>query len=127
MSRLGKHLRCSKCLGRPDHIKVTHQMPNGPHWEPQNEKNRVLAVGRCEDEAWRGSGKLRIVTVWPCMATDHYTPRGKRRSTLLIQSLVGAPHHRIVRSPNHCGRPFISWVHGSTWINSSGKDTGSGN
>lgn len=39
MSRLGKHLRCSKCLGRPEHIKVTHQMPNGPRWDRKTIKS----------------------------------------------------------------------------------------
>jgi hypothetical protein len=46
MSRLSMHLRCSKCLGRPERIKVTHQTPNGPRWGPQSEKDWVLVVRR---------------------------------------------------------------------------------
>lgn len=46
MARIGKHLRCSKCLGRPEYIKITYNPANGPRWGPQSEREWVAAVKR---------------------------------------------------------------------------------
>ncbi|MDF0489192.1 hypothetical protein PX554_13710 [Sphingomonas sp. H39-1-10] len=46
MGQVGQHLRCSRCLGRPTHIRVTYNPPTGPRWGPQTEEEWVKTVRR---------------------------------------------------------------------------------
>ncbi|SOB86753.1 hypothetical protein SAMN06297144_1862 [Sphingomonas guangdongensis] len=34
---LARHLRCTKCRGRPSHLRVTHQLPTAPDRFPKTE------------------------------------------------------------------------------------------
>lgn len=46
MPQIWRHLRCSRCLGRPEYIKITYDRANGPRWGPQSEREWVTAVKR---------------------------------------------------------------------------------
>lgn len=46
MGQIGRHLRCSKCLGRPEYIRVTHHRANGPQLGPRTEEEWVKAIRR---------------------------------------------------------------------------------
>lgn len=49
LALVSRHLRCSRCRARPEHVRVTSERPSGPTWGPKKEADWVAAVKSARD------------------------------------------------------------------------------